>query len=54
MDTVALGLLIWSAIEAQRIDRSFYRQLHISDVFGNDKIEVEEQQTDSQDFMEEM
>lgn len=54
MDTVALGLLIWSAIEAQRIDRSFYRQFHISDVFGNDKIEVEEQQTDSQDFMEEM
>lgn len=39
MDTIALGLLIWSVIESKSIDESFYADKKISDMFegGRDK-----------------
>ena len=33
MDTIALGLLIWSVIESKCIDESFYADKRVSDIF---------------------
>lgn len=44
MDTIGLGLLIWSAIEAELIDMSFYKVRKAADVFENIEIEVGEQE----------
>lgn len=41
MDTIALGLLIWSAYEAKKIDNSFYEDRMLADVFGNNEIQIE-------------
>lgn len=42
MDTIAFGLLVWSAIEAKTIDKSFYRERKVLDVFEETEFRVEE------------
>lgn len=43
MDTIALGLLIWSAYEAKKIDKSFYKGRMVAEVVGDNEIQIEEE-----------
>lgn len=40
MDTIALGLLIWSVIESKCIDESFYADKRVSDIFEGAEIKL--------------
>lgn len=40
MDTIALGLLIWSVIESKCIDESFYADKRVSDIFEVAEIKI--------------
>lgn len=46
MDTIALGLLIWSVIESKSIDESFYADKKISDMFEGAEIKIVDQDED--------
>lgn len=46
MDTIALGLLVWSVIEAKSIDKSLHKVRKVADVFENAEIEVEDQESE--------
>ena len=46
MDTIALGLLIWSVIESKSIDESFYADKKISDMFEVAEIKIVDQDED--------
>lgn len=43
MDTIALGLLIWAAFEAEKIDKSFYKDRMVADVVGGNEVQIEEE-----------
>lgn len=43
MDTIALGLLIWSVIESRCIDKSFYTDKKVSDMFEVAEIKIMDQ-----------
>lgn len=46
MDTIALGLLIWSVIESRRIDKSFYADKKVCDMFEVAEIKIMDQDED--------
>ena len=48
MDTIALGLLIWSAYEAKKIDKSFYKDRLMGDVVGENEVQIEEEEDDDE------
>lgn len=48
MDTIALGLLIWSAYEAKKIDKSFYKDRLMANVAGEDEVQIEEEYDDDE------
>ena len=48
MDTIALGLLIWSAYEAKKIDKSFYKDRLMADVVGENEVQIEEEEDDDE------
>mgnify|MGYP005790369159 CR=1 FL=1 len=50
MDTIALGLLIWSVIESKSIDDSFYDNKKISDMFEAAEIKIMDQNEDLLDL----
>lgn len=41
MDTIALGLLLWSVFESRHIDKNFHTSLRISDVCEGTEVKVE-------------
>lgn len=43
MDTFALGLLIWAAFEAKKIDKSFYKDQMMANVVGDNEVQIEEE-----------
>lgn len=48
MDTIALGLLIWAAFEAKKIDESFYKDRLMADVAGENEVQIEEENDDDE------
>lgn len=46
MDTIALGLLIWSVFESRYIDKNFYKNRKISDMFEEIEVKIEDQETE--------
>lgn len=46
MDTIALGLLIWSVFESRYIDKNFYKNRKISDMFEETEVKIEYQETE--------
>lgn len=42
MDTIALGLLVWSVIEGRQIDASIYKDCRVRDLFEYDDVEISE------------
>lgn len=46
MDTIALGLLIWSVFESRYIDKNFYKNRKISDMFEETEVKIESQETE--------
>lgn len=46
MDTIALGLLIWSVFESRYIDKNFYKNRKISDMFEEIEVKIENQETE--------
>lgn len=52
MDTIALGLLIWAAYEAKKIDKSFYKDRLMADVVGENEIQIEEEDDDDEFLFE--
>ena len=54
MDTIALGLLIWATYEAKKIDKSFYKGRMLTDVTGENEVQVEEEDDDDEEFLFEM
>lgn len=46
MDTIALGLLVWAAYEAKKIDKSFYKERLMADVAGENEVQIEEEDDD--------
>lgn len=47
MDTIALGLLIWSVFESRKIDKNFYVDRKLSDMFEGDEVKVEYQEEEN-------
>lgn len=43
MDTIAFGLLIWSVFEARHIDKNFYKNRKIFDMFEKTEVKIEDQ-----------
>ena len=48
MDTIALGLLIWSAYEAKKIDNSFYKDRMVSEIVGDNEIQIEREDDENE------
>lgn len=46
MDTIALGLLIWSVFESRYIDKNFYKNRKISDMSEETEVKIESQETE--------
>lgn len=48
MDTIALGLLIWSAYEAKAIDESFYVDRMMADVVDGTEVQIKEEDNEDE------
>lgn len=46
IDTIALGLLIWSVFESRYIDKNFYKNRKISNMFEETEVKIEDQETE--------
>lgn len=52
MDTIALGLLIWSAIESKSIDESFYADKRVSDLFEGTEVKIMDKDEDDENLFD--
>lgn len=52
MDTIALGLLIWSVIESKSIDESFYADKRVSDLFEGTEVKIMDKDEDDENLFE--
>ena len=46
IDTIALGLLIWSVFESRYIDKNFYKNRKISNMFEETEVKIGYQETE--------